>query len=38
MNEEQRNKLISETLQGIPKVADEVSFGHSLAQNLFTIL
>lgn len=38
MDEEQRNKLISETLQGIPKVADEVPFGHSLAQNFFTVL
>lgn len=38
MNEEQRNKLISEMLQGIPKVADEVHFGHSLAQNFFTVL
>lgn len=35
MDEEQRNKLISETLQGIPKVADEVPFGHSLVQNFF---
>jgi hypothetical protein len=35
MNEEQRKKLISETLQGIATVADEVPFSHFSAQNLF---
>lgn len=36
MNEEQKNKLISETLQGIATAADEVPFSHFSAQNFFS--
>jgi peroxin-6 len=37
MNEEHRNKLISETLQGIAAVGDEVPFSHFQPKTLFPL-